>query len=66
MARIQVLELPAIHRGDDMETPFVLVVDQAAPQLPDAQGVVGAYWQRLKVQTGATAVFVTSETLDIV
>ncbi|WP_030670700.1 hypothetical protein [Streptomyces rimosus] len=30
MARIQVLELPMVDHGDDgMETPFVLIIDQA-------------------------------------
>ncbi|MER5903022.1 hypothetical protein ABT150_23435 [Streptomyces mirabilis] len=28
MARLQILELPIEHRGDDMLTPFVLVIDQ--------------------------------------
>lgn len=29
MARIQILELPTEHHGDDMTTPFVLIIDQA-------------------------------------
>jgi tRNA(Ile)-lysidine synthase TilS/MesJ len=30
MARLQILELPTGHHGDDMVTPFVLVIDRAA------------------------------------
>lgn len=31
MARLQILELPVEHHGDDMVTPFVLVIDQYHP-----------------------------------
>lgn len=31
MARLQILELPAEHHGDDMVTPFILVVDEHVP-----------------------------------
>lgn len=28
MARIQVLELPMVHKGEETETPFALIIDQ--------------------------------------
>ncbi|MCX5537738.1 hypothetical protein OG785_45675 [Streptomyces sp. NBC_00006] len=35
MARLQILELPMVHNGDQTETPFVLVIDQADDGLAD-------------------------------
>ncbi|WP_326768851.1 hypothetical protein OG978_33785 [Streptomyces sp. NBC_01591] len=68
MARIQILELPTVYRehGED-ETPFVLVIDQTAPQRI-ALGVDTPwrdYWQDIADKVGARAAIVTPETIDI-
>jgi hypothetical protein len=65
MARLQILELPE-GTGDD-RPPFVLVVDQCAPQ----RYVIGLdsswqdHWQQLADKIGARGVIVTPETIDI-
>lgn len=59
MARIRVLELPAEHRGDDMITPFVLVVDQA-------EGIID--WvdtAALAEKVGARAVLCFADPIDL-
>lgn len=65
MARIQILELPTEHHGDDMNTPFVLIVDQVGPELPASNGFVNDGWRHLKEDTGARCVFITTETVEI-
>ncbi|MFZ3592322.1 hypothetical protein [Streptomyces sp. BH104] len=35
MARLQILELPMVHNGDQTETPFILVIDQADETVTD-------------------------------
>jgi hypothetical protein len=35
MARLQILELPTEHHGDDMVTPYLLVIDQVADDETD-------------------------------
>lgn len=64
MARIQVLELPTEHHGDDMTTPFLLIIDEYEPppypvedQPPPLEG--------LAEKTGARAVLVFEETIEI-
>lgn len=59
MARIQVLELPAIYRGEDSETPFVLVIDQV--DALETFRIPEDATQR----TGARAILVFAETVDI-
>jgi hypothetical protein len=65
MARLQILELPE-GAGDD-RPPFILVVDQYAPQ----RIVLGVdtpwrdYWQDIADKIGARGVIVTPETVDI-
>lgn len=65
MARLQILELPE-GSGDD-RPPFVLVVDETAPQ----RIVLGGdtpwrdYWQDIADKIGARGVIVTPETVDI-
>lgn len=65
MARLQILELPE-GAGDD-RPPFVLVVDECAPQ----RYVIGVdstwqdHWQRLADKIGARGVIVTPDTIDI-
>jgi hypothetical protein len=66
MARLQILELPE-GSGDD-QPPFVLVVDQTAPQriiLGQGDSPVRDYWQDIAAQIGARGVIVTAETVDI-
>lgn len=65
MARLQILALPE-GTGDD-RPPFVLVVDQTAPQRI-ALGVDTPwrdYWQDVADKIGARAAIVTPETIDI-
>ncbi|MFD4320123.1 hypothetical protein [Streptomyces sp. NPDC058548] len=62
MARIQVLELPMEHHGDDtVTTPFALVIDQAteeeAKQLRDRAADTAT-------MLGARAVIVSTGTLE--
>ncbi|WP_069883542.1 hypothetical protein [Streptomyces luteocolor] len=78
MARLQILELPTEHHGDDMTTPFVLVIDQARAEdfYPDTDGKTT--WQifqerataedpaqRIADQIGARAVLVFEDTVNI-
>jgi len=67
MARLQILELPTEHHGDDMVTPFVLVVDQSMPQriALGADVPYADYWQSLADGIGARGVIVTPETVEI-
>lgn len=65
MARIQILELPEGTNND--RPPFVLVVDETAPQHvilgggnPDRD-----YWQDIADKIGARGVIVTPDTIDI-
>ncbi|WP_199552792.1 hypothetical protein [Streptomyces sp. N35] len=61
MARIQILELPAEHHGDDFTTPFILVIDEyeygTGKPIDDLPG--------LKDATGARGVIVTAGRLDV-
>ncbi|MEU1219210.1 hypothetical protein [Streptomyces microflavus] len=59
MARIRVLELPAEHRGDDMTTPFVLVVDQAADLVNQVDTTA------LAEKVGARAVLCFADPIDL-
>jgi hypothetical protein len=67
MARIQILELPTEHHGDDMTTPFLLVVDQCEPQrIPLSEGVTWQDpWQAVADQAGARGVIVVPDTIEI-
>ncbi|WP_051766124.1 hypothetical protein [Streptomyces sp. NRRL F-5135] len=65
MARLQILELP--EGADDQRPPFILVVDECAPQ----RYVIGLdaswqdHWQQLADKIGARGVIVTPDTIDI-
>lgn len=62
MARIQILELPTEHHGDDMVTPFAIVIDQ----LPaDADGHVADDYSGLAEKLGARAVLAFEDTVEI-
>jgi ABC-type amino acid transport substrate-binding protein len=64
MARIQILELPTEHHGDDMVTPFVLVIDQW-PDVPVDEPAVIAAWKKMAEDAGARTVILTEDTVDI-
>jgi hypothetical protein len=78
MARIQILELPATGRGDSVETPFALVIDQAddsiraafdrnadveTRSLPD--GTMYSLQRPLAEQLGARTVLVFDGAIEI-
>ncbi|WP_018385268.1 hypothetical protein [Wenjunlia vitaminophila] len=68
MARIQILELPTEHHGDDMVTPFVLVIDQHVRQrhvLGPDHVVSTDPLERIAEQVGARAVVAFEETIEI-
>lgn len=62
--RIQILPLPTVVKGDDVEEPFALVVDQCKSGLyaeRDAQE-----WAGFKEAIGARGILVTPETVEVV
>jgi hypothetical protein len=63
MPRIQILELPVVHHGDDMETPFILIIDQASADNADniRRSIDAGHME----QVGARAVLCFTETVDI-
>lgn len=67
MARIQILELPTEHHGDDMTTPYILVIDQA----PTDGDTYDAFHRDLEGQKdiaeriGARAILCFTETIDL-
>ncbi|MEU5900563.1 hypothetical protein [Streptomyces venezuelae] len=77
MARLQILELPTEHHGDDMTTPFILVIDQAdentastldGPDTEDASyatAIKRLTGRSLAEQIGARAILVFETTVDI-
>ena len=69
MARIQILELPMEHHGDDTVTPFVLIIDQyEEPQrfvTAEEADTLHAQWQHMAEQTGARAVLAFPFQVDI-
>ncbi|GAA3121828.1 hypothetical protein [Streptomyces echinatus] len=66
MARIQILELPTEHHGDDMITPFALIIDQAGSSLVDETGLLHqGLQQNLRDQLGARAVLIFEDTVEI-
>ncbi len=60
MPRLRVLELPAEHRGEDMTTPFVLVVDQASELNLDRINEAA-----LAEKVGARAVLCFADSVDL-
>jgi hypothetical protein len=62
MARIQILELPAEHHGENMITPFAVVIDQ----VPD-DGLIdpGADYSNVAKELGARVVMIFNDTIDI-
>lgn len=60
MARIQILELPTEHHGDDMVTPFLLILDQ----VEDAEAL-NDNMQGAKELSGARGILAFTETIEI-
>ncbi|EST22782.1 hypothetical protein [Streptomyces niveus] len=66
MARLQILELP--EGTDDTRPPFVLVIDESAPQrviIGMDHGRVRDHWQDAAERIGARGAIVTAETVEI-
>lgn len=67
MPRIQILELPTEHHGDDMTTPFILIIDQA----PRDEALFQSFREDIELndslaaRTGARAVLCFEDTIDI-
>lgn len=62
MARLQILELPTEHHGDDMTTPYLLILDQADDQLTEDT----TNWPEDMVKrTGARAILCFHSTIEI-
>ena len=70
MARLQILELPTEHHGDDMTTPFILVVDQYEPAryvlgIGEDQPEPVSPFEGVAERIGARQVLVFEETIEI-
>ncbi|MEV7013307.1 hypothetical protein [Streptosporangium sp. NPDC051022] len=63
--RIQILTLPSVVVGENVEEPFALIVDQCGPVTVPASNDA-EIWQRFKQDCGARAILVTDETVEIV
>lgn len=63
MARIQILELPTEHHGDDMVTPFVLVIDKV--QNPESMLDFLRDPPHLRDELGARTILVFDEAVEI-
>ncbi|MET7975735.1 hypothetical protein ABZW44_22370 [Streptomyces mirabilis] len=62
MARLQILELPTEHHGDDMTTPWILVIDQVDEGTADD---IARWPDDIAKRTGARHVLCFSDTVDI-
>ncbi|OUD02557.1 hypothetical protein [Streptomyces swartbergensis] len=65
MARLRIVELPAQHNGDEMTTPFVVVLDQIGEFSPfnssagvESFGATARAW-------GARGALVTTDTVEL-
>lgn len=65
MARLQILELPTEHHGDDMTTPFILVVDQMPKDDAAFEALRCDLGFASAQQVGARAVLVFEGTIEI-
>lgn len=61
--RIQILPLPTVCTGDDVEEPFAIVVDQFEWPIDES---ASEKWKRFKDMCGARAVLVDPGTIEIV
>ena len=62
MARLQILELPTEHHGDDMITPWLLIIDQVDEGTADD---IARWSDDIAKRTGARHVLCFSETVEI-
>lgn len=62
MARLQILELPTEHHGDDMTTPWLLIIDQVDEGTADD---IARWPDGIARRTGARHVLCFSETVEI-
>jgi hypothetical protein len=62
MARLQILELPTEPHGDDMTTPWILVIDQVDE---DTAADIARWPDDIAKRTGARHVLCFSDTVDI-
>ncbi|MFE6851839.1 hypothetical protein ACFVDH_13745 [Streptomyces sp. NPDC057674] len=65
MARIQILELPMEHQGDDTTTPFVFVIDQVAKAEEEPLRRGTNTLDAFATQCGARGTLLFPGTLDI-
>ncbi|MEU9149198.1 hypothetical protein AB0D59_01260 [Streptomyces sp. NPDC048417] len=66
MPRLQILELPAEHHGDDMTTPYLLIIDEA-PYDGAAFDALRADLanDELVARTGARAILCFEDTMEL-
>jgi hypothetical protein len=62
MARIQILELPLVHQGDQTETPFVILIDKATENEAET---LASHLRVDSEKAGARTMIVTTATLDL-
>lgn len=65
MARLQILELPMVHNGDQTETPFLLVIDEWTVDTMEEHAAANAYWDDFAQKIGAQGILCTDRTIDI-
>lgn len=65
MARLQILELPTEHHGDDMTTPFVLVIDEWTVGTLEESAALNAYWDDFGKKIGARGILCVDRAIDI-
>ncbi|WP_306317220.1 MULTISPECIES: hypothetical protein [unclassified Streptomyces] len=65
MARLQILELPMVHNGDQTETPFILVIDDWTVDTMEERAAINAYWDDFAQKIGARGVLCSDRTIDI-
>jgi hypothetical protein len=65
MARLQILELPMVHNGDQTETPFILVIDDWTVDTLEENAAISAYWDDFAQKIGARGVLCSDRTIDI-
>lgn len=67
--RIQILELPAVVKGDDVFTPFALIFDECPAIDQEGRPAIADLTQRMANLTnavGASGFFAAAHTVDIV
>lgn len=62
MPRLQILELPTEHHGDDMTTPYLLIVDQVDEELGEA---IASWPEDVSKRIGARQVLCFPGTMEI-